>query len=93
MERRKTMEVVVDFCDNTHFYDRYNIKKETVQAAKIIAQFTELRKNRKITQTELAKKTGLTQPQISKIEKGEVSPNLETVLKIADFFNKEIQIV
>ncbi|MDG4965889.1 helix-turn-helix transcriptional regulator [Lactococcus lactis] len=87
------MEIVIDFGNTTHFYDKYNVNIETVQAAKIVAQLTELRIKSKITQTKLAKATGLTQPQISKIEKGEVSPNIETVIKIADYFNKEIQIV
>lgn len=43
-----------------------------------------LRRSRKMTQTELAKKTGLTQQHIARIEKGIMSPRLVTLRKIEE---------
>lgn len=47
----------------------------------------ELRKKRKLTQTELGKKIGKCESTIRKYESGIVEPNIESILKIADFFN------
>ncbi|OGW75365.1 MAG: hypothetical protein A2Z72_06920 [Omnitrophica bacterium RBG_13_46_9] len=43
-----------------------------------------IRKTKKITQSELAKNTGILRANISRLEKGKHSPNLETLEKIAD---------
>ena len=47
----------------------------------------DLRKKRKLTQTELGKKIGKCESTIRKYEAGIVEPNIESILKIADFFN------
>ena len=83
----------INFSKLTPFADKYNIDQEGVQRVKIIAQLTKLREESNLTQKDLADKTGLTQAQISKIEKGKTNPNLETLLKIANFFKKEIKLV
>lgn len=83
----------IDFNNLTPFVDKYNIDQEVVQRVKIISQLTKLREESNLTQKDLASKTGLTQAQISKIEKGKTNPNLETLLKIANFFKKEIKLV
>lgn len=46
-----------------------------------------LREERKITQQELAQYLGVTQKTISNYEKGERSPDPETLKKIADYFD------
>ena len=45
-----------------------------------------LRKERKMTQQNLAKVFHISQTSVSKYETGEAVPDLETVVKMADFF-------
>ena len=45
-----------------------------------------LRRERKITQKNLAEVLHVSQTSISKYERGEAFPDLETVVKMADFF-------
>lgn len=42
------------------------------------------REEQKITQRQLAAKTGITQSDICKIEKGEANPTLQTIKRIAE---------
>ena len=46
----------------------------------------DLRKERKMTQQNLAKVFHISQTSVSKYETGEAFPDLETVVKMADFF-------
>lgn len=46
-----------------------------------------------LTQDEVALATGMTQPQISNIEKGLVNPRLDTILRLAQFYNKSVRLV
>ena len=50
----------------------------------------ELRISKKITQRQLAKKTGISQQHISKIESGEITPTYATLEKIAKALGCEI---
>lgn len=45
-----------------------------------------IRKERKISQSDLAKALGLTQQVVSGYEKGKCCPNLEVSMRIADYF-------
>lgn len=45
-----------------------------------------LRKERKMTQESLARVFHISQTSVSKYETGEAVPDLETVVKMADFF-------
>ena len=45
-----------------------------------------IRKERGITQVELAQKLGVTQPMVSRIEKGELRLNGEVIIKLAKLF-------
>jgi len=52
--------------------------------AEILAyQFKELRKNKNLTQAQLAEKTGIEKGQISRIENGKYNLTLATINKIA----------
>ena len=54
------------------------------QAYGIACQVIELREKHNLTQVELAEKTGVPQAQISRIERGVVSPTSATLGKIAE---------
>lgn len=47
----------------------------------------QLRRQRKLTQVELAKKIGICQSDLSRMEKGEYKVGLDTLLKILGTFN------
>lgn len=50
------------------------------------------RKKQKITQKQLAEKTGLSQANICNIEKGSTHPTIDSLLKIADALGKQLRI-
>ena len=58
----------------------------------IIAQLRALRKQRGMTQRELAEKIGQTQQRIAEIESGQYSPSLETLKPILKALNAELLI-
>lgn len=49
-----------------------------------------IRKEKKISQTRLGQELGLTQQMISSYEKGASSPNVEILIKVADYFQLSI---
>lgn len=67
------------------------IEFENELKADILAyQFKELRKQKQLTQTELAEKTGMEKGQISKIENGKFNLTLSTINKIASALGAKI---
>jgi DNA-binding XRE family transcriptional regulator len=63
------------------------------QAYAIARQVSELREKHQLTQTELAEKTGLPQAQISRIERGVISPTSATLAKIAEALGADLRLV
>lgn len=59
---------------------------------KIIDILVGLRSQYKLTQGELAKKLGTTQTVISRIENGSVNVGIDFLQKLANAFNKKIEI-
>ena len=53
-------------------------------------QLKTLRKSWGLTQAQLADKLGTTQRNISYLESGKVEPDLQTLWRIADFFDAHI---
>lgn len=60
---------------------------------KLLAEFVRLRKEQKITQEELAKRTGNKQQVISRIEKRENSPTLKTFCGLLNTLGYDLKIV
>ena len=60
---------------------------------RILGELIRLRKERGISQVELAKKTGHKQQVISRIEKKESSPTLKTFCALADELDVDIRLV
>ena len=48
-----------------------------------MAQFVDMRKNRKLTQDDIAKSVGVSRQAISKLEKGRASPTIDTLIGYA----------
>ena len=60
---------------------------------KVLGELIKLRKEKGISQAELAKKTGYKQQVISRIEKRENSPTLKTLCSLADVLDVDIRFV
>ena len=69
-----------------HQYEEYDVYSE------IIDQLKSIRMSEKVTQKELANKCGLTQANISNIEKGIAKPTIDSLKKIADALGKRLRI-
>ncbi len=63
------------------------------QAHSVARQVSELREKHQLTQTELAEKAGLPQAQISRIERGVISPTSATLAKIAEALGADLRLV
>jgi DNA-binding XRE family transcriptional regulator len=63
------------------------------QAYGIARQVTEIREKHHLTQTELAEKTGIPQAQISRIERGVISPTSATLARIAEALGADLRLV
>ena len=60
---------------------------------KILGDIIKLRKEKGITQVDIANKSGIKQQAISRIEKHENSPTLKTLCALADVLDFDIQLV
>ena len=65
-----------------------------MQFYKVGESIKELRRERKLTQEELATKVGITRQTLGKLERGEIEKvSLQVFLKIVDALDNEIEIV
>jgi predicted transcriptional regulator len=58
----------------------------------IMNEMLKLRGEAGISQSQLSQKTGITQPDISKLENGKANPSIATLKKVARAFGKRLQI-
>lgn len=84
------MEQTVNLEEQVSFTEKYNVDLEVIERTKLIAQLVNMRLEAGLTQSELAKEVGMTQAQVSKIEKGTQSPRLDTIIKLANYYKKEL---
>lgn len=56
----------------------------------MLTMLKSLRKKRKMTQENLAQIFHISQTSVSKYERGEAVPDLETVVKMADYFGVSV---
>jgi len=76
------------------FKDR-SVEKKYLRTAvlyRLAAALLLLRKQRGLTQKELAEKIGTTQTVISRLESASVKPSLETILKVAEALDAAVDI-
>lgn len=96
MNKTKKLQKAVDFQEylneklkNRNFrkyYDEYGKQLE------IAYQILKLRKQKGISQLELAKKVGTKQSNIARIEAGQQNFSIDTLEKIASAFKRELKI-
>lgn len=96
MNKRKTTKKAEDFqsylakrLKNAEFRKYYNKYDKQLEIA---YQILQLRKQKKISQAELAKKLGTTQSNIARIEAGKQNFTTDTLQKIASVFNRKLKI-
>ncbi|HVF20824.1 MAG TPA: helix-turn-helix transcriptional regulator [Mycobacteriales bacterium] len=63
------------------------------QAYSLARQIIELREKHGLTQVQLSEATGIPQAQISKIERGVISPTSATLAKIAEALASDLRLV
>lgn len=74
---------------DTEFKKEYDSLEVEYQ---LITMLLEAREQRKITQSDLSKVTGIAQGDISKIEKGSANPSLKTLKRLADGLGMNLKI-
>ena len=96
MSKRKKTKKAIDFqiylakrLKNAKFRKYYN---EYGKQLEIAYQILQLRKQKKMSQSELAKKLGTKQSNIARIETGQQNLTTDTLQKIASIFNRELKI-
>lgn len=67
--------------------------REFEHAAKLAAQVMEFRTTSGLTQGELAERSGVSQADISRIERGSANPTEKTLCKIADALDADLCLV
>ena len=74
--------------------ERMGVKKEIHfdNEKQILAALIEVRKSVGMTQKDLSEKTGIAQPDISKIERGMGNPSIKTLSRIADGLGMDLHI-
>lgn len=87
----KGFRVWDDEYDKEHFTQE-EIAQSDLQAA-LIAAMIEVRKEKNISQRDLEKLSGVKQPVIARIEKGENSPQINTLLKLLAAMDKTLAII
>lgn len=75
---------------DNHFSNSWD---ESRTEYKLMGEIIRLRKEKGLSQAELAKRTGYKQQVISRIEKKENSPTLKTLCGILDVLDYDIQLV
>ena len=58
----------------------------------LIEQYVKCRKEKKMTQEQLAQRTGISRPNISRFESGNYNPSLEMMVRIAEALEMNLNI-
>ena len=75
--------------DNPELLEEYKALEPEYE---LIKQIIRIRNEQKLTQQELANRTGTKQSNISRLEKGEYNPSLKFLKKLAQGLGKELHI-
>lgn len=67
------------------------LQKDTRE--KIIAYFVQCRKEKKMTQADIARRTGIPRTNITRFESGRYNPSLEMLVKIAAALDMKLELI
>lgn len=73
-------------------YREWMEKRQLTIRQETIDGFKQSRKSQGMTQSELGKKAGISQPNITRFESGAYNPSLDFMVKIAAALGKSVQI-
>ena len=79
MRTTKDMDYIFDL-DGTEI--TIEVKQKDIRKG-VIEQYVACRKGKKMTQDELARRTGISRPNISRFESGNYNPSLEMMVRMA----------
>jgi DNA-binding XRE family transcriptional regulator len=65
---------------------------EREAAYKVAGELIRLRKKQGLSQTEVARRAGMKQPAIARLESGAVKPTLDTIQRVAHALGREVEI-
>ena len=84
----------VAICDYPYLNNNNEMEKKNQETRERIgARIAELRKEKGMTQKELAEATGLIQPNIARIENGRYSTSLDTLARIAEALGAKLDFI
>lgn len=66
------------------------LQKET--RSQVIGSYVKCRKDKKLTQDNLARLSGISRPNITRFESGKYNPSLEMMVRIAAAMDMELQV-
>lgn len=73
--------------------DKILLEKVQTEVRKAtIAKFVQIRKEKKITQQELAERTGILRPNIARMESGNYNPTIDMLVRLADGLGMDVDI-
>lgn len=67
--------------------------KESDLRVSVIEEFVKARNEKGLTQKQLEKLSGISQPVIARLERGTTSPQLDTVVKLLATMGKKLEVV
>ena len=88
MRTTKDMDYVFDI-DGTEILIEVQQKEVRNQ---VIEQYVKCRNEKKMTQEQLAQRTGISRPNISRFESGNYNPSLEMMVRIAEALEMNLNI-
>lgn len=88
MRTTKDMDYIFDI-DGTEILIEVQQKDVRKQ---VIEQYVKCRKEKKMTQEQLAQRTGISRPNISRFESGNYNPSLEMMVRIAEALGMNLNI-
>lgn len=88
MRTTKDMDYIFDL-DGTEILIEVQQKEVRNQ---VIEQYVKCRKEKKMTQEQLAQRTGISRPNISRFESGNYNPSLEMMVRIAEALEMNLNI-
>jgi DNA-binding XRE family transcriptional regulator len=65
---------------------------ERQAAYRVARELARLRKQQGLSQSELARRAGLKQPAIARLESGAVKPTLDTIQRVAHALGREVEV-